>query len=55
MANKNTIKVRARRIRQAHERKLQLQNTISKRDNIIPSRKSMVKIVGSSELLLKGP
>jgi hypothetical protein len=55
MANKNTIKVRARRLRRAHERKQQLLETISKRDGVIPTRKSMVKIIGSSELLVKGP
>jgi hypothetical protein len=55
MANKNTIKVRARRLRKAHERKQQLLETISKRDGIIPTRKSMVTIIGSSELLVKGP
>jgi hypothetical protein len=55
MANKNTIKVRARRLRQAHARKEQLLKTISLRDGVIPTRKSMVTIIGSSELLVKGP
>lgn len=55
MANKNTIKVRARRLRQAHERKINMLQTIDKRNGIIPSRFDMVTIIGTTSLVKSSP
>jgi hypothetical protein len=55
MANKNTIKVRARRLRQAHERKKTLLETIQKRNGLIPSRVDMVTVIGTTDLIKSSP
>jgi hypothetical protein len=55
MANKNTIKVRARRLRKAHERKQTMLKLSRDREGLIDARKSMVTIIGTTDLIKSSP
>lgn len=55
MANKNTIKVRARRLRQAHERKLKMLEMSKFKDSVLKQRQAMVTIIGTTDLIKSNP
>lgn len=55
MANKNTIKVRARRLRQAHQRKLDMLELSAKKDKLMKQRQSMVTVIGSTDMMKSDP